>query len=43
MKMKLNHLLDEVKGDGSRIYYRKVPNVPVHVLIVVLLFLLIRH
>lgn len=31
--MKLNHLLDEVKGDGSRIYYRKVPNVPVHVLI----------
>ncbi|MGN7401921.1 PD-(D/E)XK motif protein [Cytobacillus praedii] len=33
MKMELNHLLDEVKGDGSRIYYRKVPGVPVHVLI----------
>jgi hypothetical protein len=33
MKMKLIRLLDEVKGDGSLIFYRKIPDVPVHVMI----------
>ncbi|MEK4701040.1 PD-(D/E)XK motif protein [Solibacillus sp. FSL R7-0668] len=33
MKMKLNHLLNEVTGDGSRMFYRKIPNIPIHVMI----------
>lgn len=33
MKMELNRLLDEVKGNGLFISYRKISDIPVHVLI----------